>query len=172
MANSLKLYVDTQNNKLVQSDTDASISTMRAHHHKYRGANGRVSKAGRQDLQIGRHVFLDKMFITKGRFNAYMKHMKKRIGRGLSGWNKAAAALKAPRPKWVKGHGTSGGRVRVSVDHPIYPTLMVSNEISYMQKHGARNRIMQAAIKNQTKNLIRRTQQAIEAAARKSKMKA
>jgi len=38
---------------------------------------------------------------------------------------------------------------------------MVSNEISYMQKQGARNRIMQKAIKSQTKNLKRRTQQAI-----------
>ena len=28
MANSLKLYVDTQNNKLVQSDTDASDFTL------------------------------------------------------------------------------------------------------------------------------------------------
>ena len=49
---------------------------------------------------------------------------------------------------------------------------VVSNEISYMQKHGARNRIMQKAIKSQTENLRRRTHQAIEAAARKAKMKA
>jgi len=41
-----------------------------------------------------------------------------------------------------------------------------------MQKHGALNRIMQSAIKSQTENLRRRKQQAIEAAARKSKMKA
>jgi hypothetical protein len=52
--------------------------------------------------------------------------------------------------------------VRVSVDHPIFPSVMVSNEISYMQK----------AIKSQSENLRRRTQQAIEAAARKSKIKA
>ena len=151
---------------------DASISTMRAHHNKYRNSRGRVSQAGREDLQIGRHVFLDKMFITKQRFNAYMKYLKKRIGKGKGGWNKAATALKTPRPKWIKGHGTRGGRVRVSVDHPIFPSVMVSNEISYMQKHGARNRIMQSAIKSQTENLRRRTQQAIEAAARKAKMKA
>ena len=50
--------------------------------------------------------------------------------------------------------------------------MRVSNEISYMQKHGALNRIMQSAIKSQTENLRRRKQQAIEAAARKSKMKA
>ena len=97
---------------------------------------------------------------------------KKRIGKGKVGWNKAATALKTPRPKWIKGHGTRGGRVRVSVDHPIFPSVMVSNEISYMQKHGARNRIMQKAIKSQTDNLRKRTQQAIEAAARKAKMKA
>ena len=101
-----------------------------------------------------------------------MKYLKKRIGKGKGGWNKAATAIKTPRPKWIKGHGTRGGRVRVSVDHPIFPSVMVSNEISYMQKHVARNRIMQKAIKSQTDNLKKRTQQAIEAAARKAKMKA
>ena len=35
---------------------DASISTMKAHHNKYRNSRGRVSQAGREDLQIGRHV--------------------------------------------------------------------------------------------------------------------
>ena len=151
---------------------DASISTTKVHHNKYRNSRGRVSQAGREDLQIGRHVFLDKMFITNQRFNAYMKYLKKRIGKGTGGWNKAATALKTPRPKWIKGHGTRGGRVRVSVDHPIFPSVMVNNEISYKQKHGARDRIMQKAIKSQKENLRKRTQQAIEAAAWKAKIKA
>ena len=64
---------------------DASIGTMKKHHQKYRGTDGRVSSAGRKDLVIGRHVFMDKMFVTSGRFNAYMKFMKKRIGRGKGG---------------------------------------------------------------------------------------
>jgi hypothetical protein len=62
--------------------------------------------------------------------------------------------------------------VRISVNHPIHPTIMVSNEISYMQKHGIRNRIMQKAVNSQTHNLKKRTQAAIEHAARKSKLKA
>ncbi len=150
---------------------DATISTMRHHHKKYRGANGRVSRAGREDLVIGRHVFMDKMFITKGRFNAYMKHLKKRIGRGKGGWNAAATALKVGRPKWIKQHGSSGGRVRVSINHPIHPTIMVTNEISYMQKHGFKNRIMQRAVRSQTRNLKKRTEAAIKYAAAKSKLK-
>ena len=48
---------------------------------------------------------------------------------------------------------------------------MVTNQISYMQKHGIRNRIMQKAIKSQTNNLRKRTKAAIEYAARKSKLK-
>ena len=66
---------------------DASISTMRAHHNMYRNSRGGFSQAGREDLQIGRHVFLDKMFITKQGFNAYMKYLKKRIGKDKCGWN-------------------------------------------------------------------------------------
>jgi hypothetical protein len=52
---------------------DATIATMNKHHQKYRGKDGRVSQGGREDLQIGRWVFLNKMFVTPGRFNAYMK---------------------------------------------------------------------------------------------------
>ena len=151
---------------------DATISTMRHHHQKYRGANGRVSKAGRKDLVIGRHVFMDKMFITPGRFNAYMKHLKKRVGEGKGGWNAAATALKVGRPKWIKQHGSTGGRVRVSIKHPIHPTIMVTNEISYMQKHGFKNRIMQRAVRSQSRNLKKRTEAAIVHAARKTKLKA
>ena len=40
-----------------------------------------------------------------------------------------------------------------------------------MQKHGFRNRIMQKAIKSQTRNLKERTKAALEHAARKSKLK-
>jgi hypothetical protein len=80
---------------------DASISTMKAHHNKYRNSRGRVSQAGREDLQIGRHVFLDKMFITKQRFNAYMKYLKKRIGK------KAKVAGTKLRPH-SKRQGQSG----------------------------------------------------------------
>ena len=159
----------------VESDMyqpDASLSTMIHHHKKYRGANGRVSRAGREDLRIGRWVFLDKMFVTPGRFKAYMKYLKKRVGKGKGGWNRAANALKTARPKWIKQHGTRGGRVKVSVDHPIFPTIMVSNEISYMQKHGYKNGIMRKAINSQTSNLKQRTKDAIEFAARKSKLKA
>ena len=151
---------------------DASISTMKKHHQKYRNKNGRVSQAGRKDVQIGRHVFMDKMFVQSGRFSAYMKYMKKRIGRGKAGWNAAANKLKVGRPKWIKQHGSSGGSVRIAINKPIYPTIMVSNEISYMQKHGARSRIMQKAIKSQTNNLKKRTEAAIAHAARKSKLKA
>ncbi|SVD98913.1 uncharacterized protein METZ01_LOCUS451767, partial [marine metagenome] len=150
---------------------DASISTMKKHHNKYRGTNGRVSSAGRKDLVIGRHVFMDKMFVSPGRFKAYMKYLKKRIGKGKGGWNAAATALKVGRPKWIKQHGSSGGRVRVSINHPIHPTIRVTNEIRYMQKHGIRNRIMQKAIKSQTNNLRKRTEAAIAHAARKSKLK-
>ena len=149
---------------------DATITTMKHHHQKYRRANGRVSQAGREDLQIGRHVFLDKMFVTPTRFNAYMKYLKQRVGRGKGGWNAAATALKVGRPKWIKRHGSADGRVRVSINYPIHPTIMVSNEIRYMQKHGFRYRIMQKAIKSQTRNLKERTKAALEHAARKSKL--
>jgi hypothetical protein len=151
---------------------DASISTMKAHHKKYRGANGRVSRAGRDDLQIGRHVFMDKMFVTKQRFNAYMKHLKRQVGKGKGGWNAAARKLKTPYiPKWIKRHGSSGGSVRVSINHPIHPTIMITNSINYMQKHGYKNQIMRKAIKSQTHNLKKRAKAAIEHAARKSKLK-
>jgi hypothetical protein len=150
----------------------ASVSMMKKHHNKYRNKRGRVSRAGREDIQIGRHVFIDKMFVQSGSFNAYMKYLKGRIGMGKAGWNAASNALKVPYvPKWIKQHGSSGGSVRVAINKPIYPTIMVSNEISYMQKHGARSRIMQKAIKSQTNNLKKRTEAAIAHAARKSKLK-
>ena len=151
---------------------DASTGTMKKHHQKYRGEDGRVSRAGRKDLVIGRHVFMDKMFVTPSRFNAYMKYLKKRIGRGKGGWNAAATALKLGRPKWIKQHGSSGGRVRVSINHPIHPTIMVANSLSYMQKHGVKNKIMQRAVRSQTRNLRKRAEAAIKYAARKSKLKA
>jgi hypothetical protein len=151
---------------------DASIGTMKKHHNKYRNKRGRVSTAGRKDVQIGRHVFIDKMFVKSGRFNAYFKYLKGRVGMGKGGWNAAATALKVGRPKWIKKHGSSGGRVKVSINHPIYPTIMVANEIRHIQAHGFRNRIMQKAVNSQTKNLKKRTEAAIAHAARKSKLKA
>ena len=151
---------------------DATISTMKKHHNKYRNKRGRVSTAGRKDVQIGRHVFLDKMFVTPGRYKAYLKYVKGRVGMGKGGWNAAATALKVGRPKWIKKHGSSGGRVKVSINHPIYPTIMVANEIRHIQAHGFRNRIMQKAVNSQTKNLKKRTEAAIAHAARKSKLKA
>jgi len=149
----------------------ASIGTMKKHHQKYRGTDGRVSSAGRKDLVIGRHVFMDKMFLTSGRFNAYMKFMKKRIGRGKGGWNAAANALKLGRPKWIKQHGSSGGSVRVSINHPIHPTIMETNSLSYIQKHGVKNKNMQRAVRSQTRNLRKRAEAAIKYAAKKSKLK-
>ena len=144
---------------------------MKKHHNKYRNKRGRVSTAGRKDVQIGRHVFMDKMFITPGRFNSYMKYLKGRVGMGKAGWNAAATALKVSRPKWIKRHGLSGGSVKVAINKPIYPTITVVNTIRHIQAHGAKNRVMANAIKSQTKNLKKRTEAAIAHAARKSKLK-
>ena len=149
----------------------ATTSTMKKHHNKYRDKRGRVSTAGRKDVQIGRHVFMDKMFVTPGRYKAYLKYVKGRVGMGKAGWNAAATALKVSRPKWIKRHGLSGGSVKVAINKPIYPTITVVNAIQHIQAHGAKNRVMVKAIKSQTKNLRKRTEAAIAHAARKSKLK-
>jgi len=151
---------------------DATISTMKKHHNKYRNKRGRVSTAGRKDVQIGRHVFLDKMFVTPGRYKAYLKYVKGRVGMGKGGWNAAATALKVGRPKWIKKHGSSGGRVKVSINHPIYPTIKIVNAIQHIQAHGTKNRVVAKALKSQTHNLKLRTEKAIKESARKAKLKA
>tara|TARA_B100001250_G_scaffold409962_1_gene435401 strand:+ start:1153 stop:2049 length:897 start_codon:yes stop_codon:yes gene_type:complete len=151
---------------------DASIGTMRKHHYKYRGANGRVSRGGREDVTIGRHVFIDKMFVTPQKMNAYMKYLKKRIGQAKAGWNAAAQRLKTSKiPKWVKMHGTSGGSVRVDLNNYIHPTITIQNKVGYAQKHGAAIGIVRKALKSQTKNLMVRIEAAMKHAARKAKLK-
>jgi len=45
---------------------DADLETMNAHHARY-WQNGRMSSAGTRDRTIGRHVFIDRMVIGKGR---------------------------------------------------------------------------------------------------------
>ena len=94
---------------------DASISTMRAHHNKYRNSRGRVSRAGREDLQIGRHVFLDKMFITKQRFNRLHevseeahRQRQRRLEQSCDRTQNTKAKVdKRPRHSWRQGAGFS-----------------------------------------------------------------
>ena len=150
----------------------ASVSMMKKHHNKYRNKRGRVSRAGREDIQIGRHVFIDKMFGQSGSFAAYMKYLKGRIGMGKAGWNAASNALKVPYvPKWIKKHGSGGGSVKIEINKPIFPTITVTNAIQHIQAHGAKLRIVAQALKSQTHNLKVRTKKAIEDAARKSKLR-
>jgi hypothetical protein len=150
----------------------ASVSMMKKHHNKYRNKRGRVSRAGREDIQIGRHVFIDKMFVQSGSFNAYMKYLKGRIGKGKAGWNAASNALKVPYvPKWIKNHGPSGGSVKIAINKPIFPTIKIVNAIQHIQAHGAKNRVVAKALKSQTHNLKLRTEKAIKEAARKAKLK-
>ena len=152
---------------------DASIATMRKHHNKYRGTNGRVSRGGREDLTIGRHVFIDKMFVAPAKMKAYLKYLNKRIGQAKAGWNAAANRLKTSKiPKWVKSHGTSGGSVRIDINNFIHPTITIENRVTYAQKHGASIGIVRKALKSQTKNLLVRIEAAMKHAAKKAKLKA
>jgi hypothetical protein len=152
---------------------DASIATMRKHHNKYRGANGRVSRGGREDVTIGRHVFIDKMFVAPVQMTKYMKYLKTRIGQAKAGWNAAANRLKTPKvPKWIKGHGTSGGSVSIDINKFIHPTITIQNKVGYAQKHGAAIGIVRKALKSQTNNLLVRIEKAMKKAADKAKLNA
>jgi len=48
---------------------------------------------------------------------------------------------------------------------------MVTNSLSYIQKHGVKNKNMQRAVRSQTRNLRKRAEAAIKYAAKKSKLK-
>ena len=61
--------------------------------------------------------------------------------------------------------------MRVSINHQIHPTIMVTNSLSYIQKHGVKNKNMQRAVRSQTRNLRKRAEAAIKYAAKKSKLK-
>lgn len=151
---------------------DASVGLMKKHHNKYRGKNGRVSRAGRKDLSIGRHVFLDKMFVSIKSWNAYYKHLTKTVGRAKAGWMAAARRFKTPNiPKWVKSHGTGEGSYRDNSNNRIFPWVMIENRVPYLKRHDNDLRIVKKAMQAQAGNLKKRTEKAMEWSAKKARLK-
>jgi hypothetical protein len=64
----------------------ASKSDMEAIHKKYRLKNGRVSRAGQNDLQIGRWKAKNKYFVRDGVLRSYVSSVKKRVGSLKASW--------------------------------------------------------------------------------------
>ena len=84
---------------------NASIDEMRAHHKKY-FKNGRRTRAGGRDRDIGRWRFIDKMTIGKDALNKYLKWIFQRVGLSKAGWVKAGSVFgKVTKiPAWVSRH--------------------------------------------------------------------
>lgn len=152
---------------------DASVGMMARHHERYRKkSTGRVSKAGSFTRDVGRHVFLDKMLVSIKSWNAYFKHVSKRVGRAKAGWLAAARRFKLKGiPKWVVQHGSGEGGVVDRSRDSIFPYVILDNSVPYLGKHDKEMRIVKKAVESQTKNLKARTEKALEHAARKARLK-
>jgi len=151
---------------------DASVGLMKRHHDKYRGKNGRVSRAGSKTLNIGRHVFLDKMVVSIKAWNTYYKHLNTVLGRAKAGWLAAANKFKFKGvAKWVKQHGQGEGSVRDNSSHKLLPFVVIENRVPYLKRHDNDLSIVKKAMQGQVSNLKKKAEQAMKSAARKSKLK-
>lgn len=102
--------------------------------------------------------------------NKYIKAQQKKVGTGMSGWAWGVKKLKVSRiPKWATDkRSKSRGRARlISKKFPDW-SLIVSNQVKHTQHISNSVRPVQRALKNQIRNLKKRTEEAIKHAARKS----
>jgi len=102
--------------------------------------------------------------------NKYIKAQQKKVGTAMSGWAWGVKKLKVPRiPNWAKDkRAKSRGMARlISKKFPDW-SLIVSNQVKHTQHISNSVRPVQRALKNQIRNLKKRTEEAIKHAARKS----
>lgn len=151
---------------------DATIATMSRHHKKYRNARGRVSKGGQRDLTIGRHVFIDKMVVSKKAWKSYFSYLTKRLGRAKAGWLRAAYSLNfKDAPKWVANHGQREGRVKMQGGKRLYQFIELANRVPYIKRQNNEMQMVNRALRMQASNLLKKTKLAQEAAAKKAGFK-
>jgi len=94
----------------------ASKEEMREQHLKYRGQNGRVTKAGTYTRTVGRWKYVDRMHVKKTALNRYVREVKSHVGTLKAAWYAAAqaigfgASIKVPsRLKKLAGSRAEGG---------------------------------------------------------------
>jgi len=111
-----------------------------------------------------------KVFVVNfGEVTKYIQQQQKRVGTAMSGWAWGVRKLKVKRlAKWMTDK-RSKSRGSVKLKKSRFPdwSLVVQNQVKHAQKHVSL-RPVQRAIKNQIRNLKKRTEAAIASAARKA----
>lgn len=141
---------------------NASVGDMIAHRDKYRSkTTGRMSRAGLRTRNVGRHVFIDRMVVSKAAANRFLKELYRRVGYMAAGWANAARSLGGSLPGWMTRHQARGsGRVEVRGDdfelvlsnNNVYPELKRITETRAAA--ALRQRFWQ--LKKQTDNYMKR----------------
>lgn len=149
---------------------NASVQEMIAHRDRYRSkATGKMSKGGLRTRDVGRHVFIDRMVVSKAAAARFLKTLHKRVGFMAGGWVTAAKQLgRVSRdfPAWIRRHASPGdarleqpgdGATVVLINRSVYPSLV-----------GQISRRVQSALNNRTFNLTVQMRQFLSNTTRQS----
>ena len=122
---------------------DASVGDMAAFH-RGKFVNGKMSSAGSRTRDIGRWKFIEKMFVSGGTLDEFMKAQFARVGIAKSGWASCANQLRRVVsgsmtrgiPGWVTRHlgDYSFGRVEDRTFNLKNPTVVLTNSCKYADK--------------------------------------
>lgn len=153
---------------------NATTSQMAAHHKRYRTKNGRVTTAGSMTRDIGRWKFVDKMHVSEQAADRYVKHLKKKVGAAKSGWSASIRRYKVKGiPKWARQSVGPRGFARVKFNKAAATMVYEwANTVPYVQKSGARLKIMQRAMKFRLAGMKKKFDRALKALERKARQKA
>jgi hypothetical protein len=118
----------------------ATVDQMYTHHRKY-FKHGRMSQAGARTRDIGRWRFIDKMVVSQGAMNDYLKYVYEKVGSLASGLNAAAMEFGVPISPWIKRHGTRSGSVDFVEDDELRFMISITNAVSYAGNAGMQRRM-------------------------------
>jgi hypothetical protein len=137
---------------------NAGISEMNQHHLKYRSeTTGRVSRAGSYTHDIGRWKFIDKMFVGKASYNAYVKFVAASVGSLKSGWAVATTRFKGAKklPLWILAHGNDNGSVTDAMKENGDGHILFTNETPYASRWASINEFVLGSQKKMLQYKIR-----------------
>lgn len=140
---------------------DATFAEMRAHHERYRGSNGTVTKAGGyQERQVGRWRFINRMVVPESTLADFIERKQANVGMAKGGWAAALEGLGGQASKWV-AKWKRAGRFRDRLDDQGY--LLFDNR-SPWGTNGARSaRVVHNALASRARDMLK----AVEHAQRK-----
>jgi hypothetical protein len=151
------------------------IDSMRQHHQKNRGKNGRVTRAGSYTRDVGRWKFVDKYHVKWSMLRQYAKEVMSHVGREKAGWLMAANYFnsksdklidKGRIPNWVDRHEewaiSRGGYKDTVQPQKMAGEVVAYSSVEWAHDDGLMRKSLNARLNDLQKYMLKRIQKNLD----------